>query len=66
MNIQEVCVKYKISEAFLNSKDDGYTIAINSIKDIVREIDATNGDEYVSNKLKRLGDFLYDVKNSSY
>ena len=66
MNIQEIWVKYKISDAFLNSKDDGFAVGINSLNDIIKEIHAKNGDPAVGAKLERLRDFLSDVKNSSY
>ena len=66
MNIQEICVKYQISDSFLNSKDDGFTIGINSLNDIIKEIHAKKGDPSIGIKLEKLRDFLIDVKSSSY
>ena len=38
MNLQEIAKKYRISESFLNSKEDGLLIVASSINDIINEM----------------------------
>ena len=38
MNLQEVAHKYRISDNFLNSKDDGLLVAAKSIQDLIHEL----------------------------
>jgi hypothetical protein len=66
MNITQICQKYNISDAYLNSKDDGYGVAISSLTDLIQEIHVKNGDKEVGAKLEKLRNFLHDVKNMSY
>ena len=66
MTLTEICRKYNISEAFLNSKEDALVIAVTSIQDLVRELRAKNGDESLIKKLERLAEFLRETKNSNF
>jgi len=66
MNIQEICKKYGISEAYLNSKDDAHQVAAASLLDLKNMVLQNKPREEVANKLQFLADFLFDVKNSSY
>ena len=66
MNIQEICKKYGISEAYLNSKDDAHKVAAASLIDLKNMVLQNKPREEVANKLQFLADFLLDVKNSSY
>ena len=66
MNIQEICKKYGISEAYLNSKDDAHSIAAASLIDLKNMVLQNQPRETIANKLQFLADFLSDVKNSSY
>ena len=66
MNIQEICKKYGISEAYLNSKDDAHQVAAASLLDLKNMVLQNKPREEVANKLQFLADFLLDVKNSSY
>jgi len=66
MRLQDVCVKYRISDSFLNSKEDGLKVAAKSIDDIIAELTRKNQSPEVVIKLRRLKDFLLDVKNSSF
>lgn len=66
MTLTEICRKYNISEAFLNSKEDALVVAVTSIQDLIREIRAKNGDEGMIKKLDRLAEFLREVKNSTF
>ena len=71
MNLQEVAQKYRISDNFLNSKDDGLLVASKSIQDLINEInqDAKRGidenrKQSIITKLEKLTDFCKDVKGS--
>jgi len=71
MNLQEVCAKYRISDAYLNSKDDGLLVAASSIQDLINEINTSairgideNRKQSIVTKMEKLVDFLKDVKNS--
>jgi len=71
MNLQEVCAKYRISDAYLNSKDDGLLVAAVSIQDLIKEINTSavrgideNRKQSIVTKMEKLVDFLKDVKNS--
>jgi len=66
MNIQEICKKYGISEAYLNSKDDAHQVAAASLLDLKNMVTQNKPREDIANKLQFLADFLLDVKNSSY
>ena len=65
MNIQEICKKYGISEAYLNSKDDAHQVAAASLLDLKNMVTQNKPREDIANKLQFLADFLLDVKNSS-
>ena len=66
MTLTEICHKYKISESFLSSKEDALIVASISIDDLVREIQAKNGDDTIIKKLKQLASFMREVKNSNF
>lgn len=65
MNIQQIAQKYKISDNFLNSKDDAVLIVAESIKEIKMELDKTTPNKSISEKLQKLMDFCIDVKRST-
>jgi len=71
MRLQDVCTKYRISDAYLNSKDDGLLVAASSIQDLINEINRQsvrgideNTKQSIVTKMEKLVDFLKDVKNS--
>lgn len=66
MNLQEICAKYRISDNYLNSRDDAFGIASESINDLIEELQPINGTTSVSEKLERLKLFLQDVRNSTF
>ena len=66
MNIQDVAKKYKISENYLNSKDDGYNISIESVNDIIMEIKKGMEGETTIKKLEKLKQFMFDVRHSTF
>lgn len=68
MNLQEISHKYRISDAYLNSKDDGLLVAASSLQDLIKELNSgkvdDNRKESIITKLERLVEFLKDVKSS--
>jgi hypothetical protein len=66
MNLQEICAKYRISDNYLNSKDDAFNITASSIDDLIGELNQINGTATVTEKMERLKLFLQDVRNSTF
>ena len=65
MNLQQIGQKYKVSDNFLNSKDDALSIAATSIDDFIFKLQYNVPKEELIKNLKTLSSFLRDVKNSS-
>ena len=66
MNIQQIAAKYKISENFLNSRDDGFNISIESVNDIIVELKKGMKAEMTIKKLEKIRDFMFDVRTSTF
>ena len=66
MTLTEICKKYGISDAYLNSKDDAHSIAVSSLSDLKNMVLNNTPREQIANKIQFLADFLSDIKNSSY
>jgi hypothetical protein len=66
MTLTEICKKYGISDAYLNSKDDAHGIAAASLIDLKQMVLSNQPREQVAAKLQFLADFLADVKNSTF
>jgi len=70
MNLTEIARKFRVSDNYLNSKEDGLTIVAASLKDIIAEMNSGNIDvnrkESIIEKLERLAEFSKEVKNSSF
>jgi hypothetical protein len=65
MTLTDICKKYGISDAYLNSKDDAHSIAAASLLDLKNLVLQNQPREEVANKLQFLADFLIDIKNSN-
>jgi len=67
-NLQQIAHKYRVSENYLNSKEDGLLIVAESIKDLANELNTLKIDENrkqsMIEKMERLAEFCKDVKNS--
>lgn len=66
MNIPQIAQKYKISEAFLNSKDDAFSIVAVSLKDMQTGIKAKYNDTQIHKDIQLLIDLLTDIQHSGY
>jgi hypothetical protein len=72
-NLQTIARKFRVSENFLNSKEDGLLIVASSLQDIIGELNRTekrgideNGKQSIITKLEQLAEFSKEVKNSSF
>jgi predicted transcriptional regulator len=69
-NLQEIAKKFRVSDNFLNSKEDGLLIVASSLQDIIGEMNSgqvdRNKKESLIEKLERLTSFCKEVKNSSF
>jgi len=69
-NLQEIAHKYRISDHFLNSKDDGLLVVSKSLQDLISELNSSKIDENrkqsIIEKLERLSQFCKEVKNSAF
>ena len=51
MNLQEICKKYRISDNFLNSKDDALLVTASSLDYIILELNPISGTTTTIEKL---------------
>ena len=72
-NVQQIARKFRVSDNFLNSKEDGLLIVASSLQDIIGELNRTekrgideNGKQSIITKLEQLAEFSKEVKNSSF
>jgi hypothetical protein len=66
MNLGQIGQKYRISDSYLNSKEDAFLIAATSIDDLVAKVQGNVSKGELTENLKKLSEFLRDVKNSSF
>ena len=73
MNLQEIANKFRISDNFLNSKEDGLLVVSKSLQDLILQLNSVdkrgideNGKQSLIEKLERLSDFCKEVKNSTF
>ena len=70
MNLQQIAQKFRISDNYLNSKEDGLLVTASSLQDIIFELNSGKLDENrkqsIIEKLERLSQFCKEVKNSSF
>ena len=72
-NLQEIARKFRVSDNFLNSKEDGLLIVASSLTDIIGELNRNdkrgideNQKQSIITKLEKLTDFCKETKNSSF
>lgn len=66
MNIQQIAQKYRISDNFLNSKDDGYNIVIASVDELIQSLKRGIEVEENIKKLNKMREFMVDVRNATF
>lgn len=65
MTLNQVARKHGINPNSLNAKDDGLKIAVKSIQQLIPTLQSRQVDEQTINDVKKLGQFLYDVSDST-
>ena len=72
-NLQTIANKFRVSDNFLNSKEDALLIVASSLQDIIGELNRNdkrgideNGKQSIITKLENLIDFSKEVKTSSF
>jgi hypothetical protein len=65
MTLDQIAHKYRINSNSLNAKDDALRVTTTSIKELVAEMQKRNVDKDMIEGVKRIGEFLYDVSNST-
>ena len=70
MNLTEIANKFRVSDNYLNSKEDGLLIVASSLQDIIGEMNSgqidRNKKESLIEKLEKLTDLCKEVKNSTF
>jgi hypothetical protein len=66
MNLDQIGRKYKISDSYLNSKDDALSVAATSIDDLIFKLQYNIPKDELIKNLKTLADFMRDVKKSGF
>jgi len=65
MTLEQVAKKHKINPNNLNAKDDGLKIAVKSIQQLIPILEKRNIDNQTISDIKKLGEFLFDVSDST-
>jgi len=69
-NLQQIAHKFRISENYLNSKEDGLIVVAKSINELINELNTNKIDENrkqsIIEKMERLAEFCKEVKGSSF
>jgi hypothetical protein len=65
MTLDQIARKYGINPNTLNSKDDALTIGIKSVQELVKGMENRKVDKDFVDAVKKLGEFLYEVSNST-
>ena len=65
MTLDQIAKKHGINRNSLNAKDDGLRIAVKSIQELVPMMEKRNVDAQTIADIKRLGQFLFDVSDST-
>jgi hypothetical protein len=65
MTLNQVAQKHGINPNSLNAKDDGLKIAVKSIQQLIPILEKRNIDNQTISDIKKLGEFLFDVSDST-
>lgn len=65
MTLVQIANKYGINSNSLNAKDDALKIGLKSIQQLVKEMEQRKLDKDIIDAVKRLGEFMYDVSDST-
>jgi len=65
MTLDQIARKYGINTNSLNSKDDALKIGVKSIQELVKGMEQRKADKDFIVAVKKLGEFLYEVSQST-
>jgi len=65
MTLDQIARKYGINRNSLNAKDDALKVGLTSIQDLVKQMQQRNVPKDIIENTKKLGEFLYDVSQST-
>ena len=65
MTLDQVAKKHGLNPNNLNAKDDGLKIAVKSIQQLLPILEKRNIDKQTIIDIKKLGEFLFDVSDST-
>jgi hypothetical protein len=65
MTLDQIARNFGVNPNSLNSKDDALKISVKSIQQLVKEMERRNIDKEMINAVKKLGEFMHDVSNST-
>ena len=65
MTLAQIANKYGVNSNSLNAKDDALKIGLKSIQQLVKEMEQRKLDKDIIDAVKRLGEFMYDVSDST-
>ena len=65
MTLDQIAKKHGINKHSLNAKDDGLKIAVKSIQQLIPMMEKRNVDAQTITDIKKLGQFLFDVSDST-
>jgi hypothetical protein len=66
MNLQDIAKKHRVSDNFLQSREDALNIGVVSIDDLIVQIKkGTVAPEKMIYQLTQLRNFMWDVRNST-
>jgi hypothetical protein len=65
MTLDQVAKKHGLNPNNLNAKDDGLKIAVKSIQQLIPILEKRNIDNQTITDIKKLGEFLFDVSDST-
>ena len=65
MTLDQVARKHGLNPNSLNAKDDALKIAVKSIQQLIPVLEKRNIDNQTIGDIKKLGEFLFDVSDST-
>lgn len=65
MTLDQIARKYGINPNNLNAKDDALKIGVISVQELVKGMEQRKVDKDFVDAVKKLGEFLHEVSNST-
>ena len=65
MTLEQIARKFGVNPNSLNAKDDALKVGLKSIQQLVSEMERRKMDEDIIDAVKKLGEFFYEVSDST-